>query len=119
MSEAVLKLYKSALKSCQYIMPSGKYIYFRDGKYATDDEAEIAELEAAIKSKHPHIFVDAKETEITAKKMNDPLAEIKEKAIAEYVASQAGKDFGTSDTKAAGMATTASLANVKESISKK
>jgi hypothetical protein len=99
-------------------MKSGKYIYFRDGKYATDEVDEIEELEAAIKAKHPHIFISKGEEQISAKKMNDPLAEIKEKAIAEYLASQ-NRDMGTSESKPlAGMATSASLQNLKESNSK-
>lgn len=119
-NEAVLKLFKSAMPSCQYIMPNGKYLYFVKGKFATDDPEEIAELEKAIKARHPHIFVDAKESEITATKMNDPLAEIKAKAIAEYLAQQAaGKDFGTSDKTVQNITTTAKLTNVKESLANK
>lgn len=117
--EVVLKLFKSSVVSCQYIMPNGKYLYFVKGKFATDDPEEIAELEKAIKARHPHIFVDTKETEITAAKMNDPLSEIKAKAIAEYLAQQAtGKDFGKSDTAMQNITTTAKLTNLKESNAK-
>lgn len=118
--EVTLKLYKSSLQSCQYILKSGRYVYFKDGRHATDDSEVIAELDEAIKLKHPHIFVSAGEAEITAKKYGDPLAEIKEKAIAEYLAEQSKKkDFGNSDQKPSGMGTTESLANLKESNSKK
>lgn len=119
-TEVVLKLFKSAMPSCQYIMPNGKYLYFVKGKFATDDPDEIAELEKAIKARHPHIFIDSKESEITATKLMDPLAEIKAKAIAEYLAQQAaGKDFGKSDTSVQNITTTAKLTNLKESNASK
>jgi hypothetical protein len=110
--ERTLKLYKSSLKACQYVMPSGKYLYFINGRYATDDEEEIAELDKQIKARHPHITVDAAEAHITETAYKDPLSAIKAKAIEEYLASQ--RDMGTSETpKNTGIGTSASLAALK------
>ena len=114
--ERVLKLFKSSLASCQYHMKSGKTLHFKNGKYATDQEDEIAELEAEVKARHPHIFVDSGEASITELAYRDPLAGIKARAIEEYLASQGaqGKDMGTSETpKNTGMLTTAGLAALK------
>lgn len=117
MSEQVLKLYKSSIVSCQMIMENGKYIYFKNSRYATCDEAEIEYLDKEIKAKHPHIFVDSNESSITAAVHNDPLAEIKKKAVEEYLKSLEPKDMGTSDKSAgagAGMTTSDKLATMKK-----
>jgi hypothetical protein len=76
-------------------MPSGKFIYFKEGVYATDEPDEIEFLQKEIKSKHPHIFQDPNHATITETKLKDPLAEIKAKAIAEYIEQQKAKDHGS------------------------
>ncbi len=117
MSEVTLKLFKSTIPSCQYITAAGKYLYFRDGRLATDDAGDIAELEAAIAAKHPHIYISKGEESITAEVYQDPLAAIKKKAIEEYL-----RDMGNSDKSAgagAGITTSAALTNLKESNTKK
>ncbi len=94
-TERTLQLYKCTLRDASTVLPSGKFIYFKDGVYATDDEAEIAFLSAEIKAKHPHIYQDVNQATITETKLKDPLAEIKAKAIAEYLEQQKAKDHGT------------------------
>ena len=123
---AMLKLFKCAIQSCKYHTKSGKELAFVAGRYATDDETEIAELEAEIKAKHPHIYVDSAEVEVDSVKV-DPVEAIRKKAIADYLAEQeakVGADMGTTDKSAgegAGMTTSASasLTNLKQSNTSK
>lgn len=118
---AMLKLYKSSLLSCKYHTKSGKELAFVAGRFATDDEVEIAELDAEVKARHPHIYIDSAEAEVDSVKV-DPVEAIRKKAIADYLAEQeakVGADMGATDNSAvgagAGMTTSASaaIANLK------
>lgn len=98
---AIKKVFKSKIQSCNYVFKSGKQASFIAGKYLTDIDTEIEELEAEIKSGHPHIFIDANEKEVDTEKL-DPLEEIKRKAIAEYLEAQKkavdpSNDMGSTD----------------------
>lgn len=120
---AIQKLFKSRMPSCQYFFVDGSRADFVSGRFSTDDEDKIAQLDAEIKKNHPHIYVDDNEVEVDTEKQ-DPLEHLRTKFIAEYLASQeakVGTDFGTTEAKKnAGMLTTAGLNETgaaKESLS--
>lgn len=106
------KLFKCSIASAKFFFKDGNVAYFVNGRYATDNENYIAELEAEIKAKHPHIFVDENEKE-TAQITQDPMSALKEKLRAELLAEMEAKktpDMGTSDKSAgagAGITTSA------------
>lgn len=94
------RLFKCAIPSCKYLFANGTAAYFTDGRYATQDEKEIEELEAEIKARHPHIYIDANEKETEAAIL-DPMSSLKKRIIEDYLKEQAsGKDMGTSGIKA-------------------
>lgn len=74
---AIMQVFKSSIASVKYIFKNGKEAHFINGKFLTDIEDEIKQLRDEITSGHPHIYVDAKETEIDTEA--DPLAALKEK----------------------------------------
>ena len=93
---AIKRVFKSRIPSCSYFFKNGKQAAFIGGKYVTDVDIEIAELESEIgksgltepnKSDHPHIYIDQREKEINTEAL-DPIAEIKRKAVEEYLAAQ-------------------------------
>lgn len=120
----ILQLFKSTLPSCQYITKEGRYLHFKDGRFATDDAEDIAELEKEISRGHPHIYKDKKERTITSEQLADPMAEIKKKAIAEFLksnpelaelakAAAASRDMGTTTQPAnLGIGTSANMGAV-------
>lgn len=117
MPEQVLRVFKSSVASCKYITKAGKFLYFRKGEYVTDDESEIAELDAEIKARHPHIYIDSNKKTVTAEEVADPMAALKKRIIAEHEAGKS-KDMGTS-APVKNVGTTAGLQNVRESLSAK
>lgn len=116
---AMLKLFKSRTSSVQYVFKNGLMAHFVGGRYTTDKEAQIAELEEEIKLGHPTFYIDEKETEVDSTQL-DPLEFIKKKAVAEYIAAQKAKegtDFGSSDKSAgegAGMMTSTEIKDVTD-----
>ena len=84
---SIKKVFKCRIPSCKYLFSNGKEANFIGGKYLTDLDIEISQLENEIKSGHPHIYVDAAEKEVDTEQM-DPIEQIKKKAIAEYLAAQ-------------------------------
>jgi len=119
---AIQKLFKSRMPSCQYFFVDGSRADFVSGRFSTDDEDKIAQLDAEIKKNHPHIYVDDNEVEVDTEKQ-DPLEHLRTKFIAEYLKEQeakVGTNFGTTSADAkAGMLTTAKLdpEAAKESLS--
>lgn len=61
---AIKRIFKSHIASTNYLTKKGKTLRFIEGKFMTDIEEEIAELEYEIKSGHPYIYIDAAEKEI-------------------------------------------------------
>lgn len=117
---AMLKLYKSSILSCKIHTTSGKEINFCSGRYATDDDEEIEFLEAQVKAKHPHIYVDDGELEVDSVKV-DPVEAIRKKAIADYIAAQeskVGTDFGKTEQEQKVATTADALASVKSNLTK-
>lgn len=93
---AVKKVFKSHTKFGKYIFKNGKEAPFVAGRYITDIKSEIEELEHEVSLSHPIIFIDANEKEVDASKL-DPVEEIKRKAIAEFIVSQAAANSKTND----------------------
>lgn len=118
---AIQKLYKSRIPSCQYFFKDGSRADFVSGRFSTDDDEKIEQLDLELVKNHPHIYVDDNETEVDTEKQ-DPLEHLRTKFIAEYLASQQAKEgtnFGTTAADAkAGIATSADLnKGAKESLS--
>lgn len=119
---AIQKLYKSRMPSCQYFFKDGSRADFVNGRFSTDEEDKIEQLDKELKANHPHIYVDDNEVEVDTEKQ-DPLEHLRAKFIAEYLKEQkdkVGTDFGkTSGDAKAGMLTTAKLdpEAAKESLS--
>jgi hypothetical protein len=83
--EKQFTLFKATMQSCQYFFKDGSRADFVAGRFATDDPVRIAELQAEIKAKHPHIRVDAKEL-TTTQVVQDPLSHLRAKIRAELEA---------------------------------
>jgi hypothetical protein len=83
---ATLNVFKNRLGSCKYVFSNGKEANFINGTYATDIEDEIAQLNAEVKARHPHIYIDENEVTIDSE-LIDPIEQIRQKAIADYKAS--------------------------------
>lgn len=78
-------LFKCSIQACQYYFKDGSRADFVGGRYATDDKAKIAELQAEIEAKHPNIYTDAKEL-TSAAVIQDPIAHLRAKIRAEVEA---------------------------------
>lgn len=78
-------LFKCSIQACQYYFKDGSRADFINGRYATDDESKIDELQAEIEAKHPNIYVDDAEL-TTAAVIQDPIAHLRAKIRAEVEA---------------------------------
>lgn len=83
-------VFKSRVSSIKYIFKAGKEANFIAGLYYTSVDSEIAELNAEIEAGHPIFYKDEAELTVDTDNMN-PLDIIKQKAVAEYIASQAAQ----------------------------
>lgn len=83
----VVKLFLCTILSCKYGFSRGTVANFVNGKYATSNPDEIAELEYQIKMGHPHIYV-RKGEETVDYDVNDPMAELRKKFFEEFKASE-------------------------------
>jgi hypothetical protein len=77
---STLRVYKSTMPSCNFIMPNGKPIIFQQGVYYTSNEQEIQTLDYEIKLGHPHLFIDAAQVEIESEDL-DPLNALKKNVV--------------------------------------
>lgn len=80
---SIKRVFKNTERSSSFIFKNGKSAVFTQGEYYTDDENEIAELEAEIKAGHTYIYIDENKKEVDVSKL-DPLHEIRAAAIEEY-----------------------------------
>ena len=92
----IKRVFKSRVPFCKYIFKGGKEAPFIAGRYLTDIKSEIEELEAEVEAKHPTIYIDSAEKEVNTAKL-DPIEEIKRRAIAEFIASQAAANNKAND----------------------
>lgn len=79
--------YFSTRPRISMVLPSGDRISFVAGQYITDKEKEIEYLDEQVKAGHPMIYVKKGNEVVTAEQL-DPLAAVKAKAIADYMAQQ-------------------------------
>ena len=93
---SIMKVFKAALPSVNYVFRNGKPGIFVQGRYCTDIEAEIAELEDEISKGHPHIYIDKDEAEIDSNAV-DPIAALRAKIEAEVRAQMAAATDPTND----------------------
>lgn len=82
--EKIYQTYRSSLASQRIAMPNGKLITVTANQYITDDEAEIEFLDKEIKGGFPYM---SKTGQITSEEL-DPMAVLRKKIIAEYLAEQ-------------------------------
>ena len=61
---AIKKVFKNRLGDSVYMFRNGKSAHFIDGRFITDFEWEISELDQECKSGHPHLFIDETDFEI-------------------------------------------------------
>ncbi len=82
------RLYWATMPFLNYVFKKGKMAVFKHHRYATDDPAEIEELDAEIAGKHPQIYFKADQKFLTAE-MEDPMKALRAKFFAEFQAQQA------------------------------
>ena len=92
------RVFRCAVLSSRYVFKNGKVAPFIGGKYTTDIAHEIAELDAEIAQRHPHITAN-KEEVVT---LSEPMEVLKQKFFAEFEAAQKAalnknNDAGTSE----------------------
>lgn len=98
--------YFSTRPRISIVLPSGDRISFVAGQYITDKEKEIEYLDEQVKSGHPMIYVK-KGSETVTEAQLDPLAAVKAKAVADYMAQQEkqqdpSRDMGNTANSGAG-----------------
>lgn len=112
------RLYKSTNKFCNVITSRGKVLHFKVGMFITDNEDDIAFLDAAIKKNEfaGAIYIDPNARTITAEQEN-PMLALRKKHFEEFLKEQAAmlnpaNDMGTSDPGKFKAASTTSIAAV-------
>lgn len=91
------RFYRSVAPSMVYIFGNGKPCIFVRGRFSTDNSKEIAELDNEIALGHPHIRkMTEEEIAEHVTTPEDALLALREQIIAEYIATQPGRDMGTS-----------------------
>lgn len=87
-------VFKNAMSNCQFVFKTGKVANFMQGKYITDLQWEIDELQNEINSGHPHIYIDDKERTVA---VVEPVEALRARHIAEYLAANAAAVDKTND----------------------
>ncbi len=106
----------STIPSINYIFSNGKPAMFIKGRYLTDSEKEIKELEADIAAGHPHIHINPEEREVDTDKL-DPIstlrASIEKEILARYkLAVNPDNDAGTYESEKIKPASTTDVASI-------
>ena len=98
MSEAtqMFSVFKSTIPSINYIFGNGKPAPFINGRFCTNIPAEVMELTNEVRLGHPHIYID-KEDAVATTEFLDPMANLREKIIAEYLEAQMAASDPTND----------------------
>ena len=91
--------YRSTLTSHKMVTPGGKVLQVIGNQFVTNNEDDIAFLDAEIKAGFPYL---TKGDVVTSEEL-DPMVALRKKIIAEYLASEAAElggqpDASTSDT---------------------
>lgn len=115
---ALFTVFKSHILSCKYVFTDGTEAAFVNGRYMTDDEDRISELQKEITNKHPLIYVDDKEKTVDSTEL-DPMSALRAKIRAEElekIKEELARDMGTTgDSKAKTLGVTTS-ANVSKAM---
>lgn len=93
--EAQVDVFQTGMMSCKFVFSNGKVANFVGGKYYTDLDNEIAELNREISAGNPNIAYFGK----MAKADINPANALKRAAIREFLEEQrrkVGRDMGTS-----------------------
>lgn len=85
---AILKVFKNRIPNSNYITKAGKQLSFVNGTHTTDNEVDVQELEAEIKSGNPHIYVDENEKEVDSEAAT-PIQQLEQKMRAKILAEMA------------------------------
>lgn len=85
--DVMVDVFKSSLLSCKYVFSNSKVANFVGGKYYTEFESEILELNREIKFGNPHFEYVGK----MAKADINPVSALKRAAIREFLAEQRAK----------------------------
>jgi hypothetical protein len=100
----VYSVFKNRIPSCTFVQKNGNVISFVEGTYRTTKQDEIDEITAEINAGHPHMYIDPNQKTIQSDQL-DPLAGLRTRIIAEYLAAQAAatnpsNDRGSSEAEA-------------------
>lgn len=93
MSQTV-NLYFSHIPNSRYVFPNGKEAAFTGGKYSTNNEEEIAHLNAEIKNGNQFIYTKEGQEVVDVAQL-DPLYELKAQIRAQILAEQVANEAGT------------------------
>jgi len=92
---AILKVFKSYLGNSSFFFKDGKQAAFLGGRFVTGVESEIAELQNLVDNHHPHIYVDAQDSEVDSEALT-PMEQLKADIRAQVLAEL--KTSGVMDT---------------------
>ena len=96
---ALKRVFKSHIQNCRFIFGNGDVAAFVGGRYLTDVDAEIQQLEKEVAAKNPTLYMDSAEMEVDPITL-DPMYGIKQRIIAEFLAGKItldpNRDMGTS-----------------------
>lgn len=101
--EKKIAVFRHTMASCTMYDPKGRRINFIAGRYATDDPALIAYLDSEIDAGNQYVRRGT-EDDVAGLTVGDPLAALRKKFLAEFVADKdriiaeytQGKDMGAS-----------------------
>ena len=92
----MLNQYFSTIPRISIIAPSGKQILFEGGMYLTDRPDEIEFLDKEVSIGHEMIYTKKGQEKISSKDL-DPMAQLREKIIAEYEAKKEAQQSPSRD----------------------
>lgn len=92
----IFQLFFSSVFSMQVISSKGKAMAFVGGRYWTDDEGEINDLQGLIDAGNQTIYRNENQLTIAEDEL-DPMNVLRKKIIAEYLAEQAAQIDSSND----------------------
>lgn len=100
---AIKQLFKGTQPFFRYIFKDGSEAAFIGGRYMTDVESEVKELQAEVVAKHPFIYIDENEKEVDTS-FAEQLEEVKAAAVAAFLAKQQEATDKSNDMGSTGLA---------------
>lgn len=109
------RVFHSNIPSMGYVFKAGKRASFINGKYITDIQYEIDELDAEIAMGHPMIYIKADEPPV---ELIEPMEALRAKFVKEYVEQQAKNTLKSNDvgTSTQGKLNPASSTDIQEGM---